>query len=116
MPEQSQRTWVQMRCGKSGTAMLARFELLDGEWCLVSATEFDGGESRSPDAQPLAGDFNVSPEYPGCPECHVKSFVLCGACGELGCWEPNSTFRCGWCGNEGPVSGRIEEVRPSDWV
>jgi hypothetical protein len=111
------RTWVQMGCGQTGTTMLARFELSGDEWCLVSATEFDGGESRSPQAEPMAGSFNVSPGYPGCPDCHANSFVRCGACGELGCWSaPDALFRCGFCGNEGPVSGRIEQVLPSDWV
>ena len=42
------------------------------------------------------------------------SCVRCGQCGMLTCWSLTSEFRCGACGNGGPVSGAITDLNASD--
>lgn len=46
-----------------------------------------------------------------CPFCGNKSFVKCGACGELTCFpEGGKKFKCIPCGNEGEISGTISDM------
>jgi len=95
--------------------MMGRFEFSGGTWYLTSAAEVSAVQSSSPAMGPLSGSFGLSPEYTGCPGCRADSIVCCGVCGELSCWQSSDPrFRCGFCGNEGVVSGRIEQVKPSD--
>jgi len=49
------------------------------------------------------GQFVFSAEFPGCPYCESKSFVLCD-CKNLICYETMSTsFKCPKCGLSGTV-------------
>ena len=115
MPERPRKTWVLMKCSRSPMTMISEFEFSGGAWYLTRATEISRGQSGPPQMEPVAGTFNLSPDYTGCPGCRADSIVCCGACGELSCWKSSDPrFRCGFCGNEGVVSGRIEQVRPSD--
>jgi len=114
MPERPRKTWVLMKCSRSPITMISEFEFSGEAWYLTSATEISDGQSSSPDMEPLAGTFDLSPEYTGCPGCRADSIVCC-SCGELSCWKSSDPrFRCGFCGIEGVVSGRIEQLKPSD--
>ena len=49
------------------------------------------------------GQFEFSPEFPGCPYCNAKWFVLCD-CKTLLCNDLNSSvFKCPVCGVSGSV-------------
>lgn len=43
-------------------------------------------------------------DYPGCPYCKATTFVICGTCGKLNCYNGSRLFSCGWCGVHGVVS------------
>ncbi len=51
----------------------------------------------------IVGDIEVPEEYPGCPYCGSKYFVVCG-CGKLTCNNfPMGQFKCEWCGAAGTL-------------
>ena len=53
----------------------------------------------------IVGDIYPDPEYPGCPYCRGNSFIICGNCGKLYCYnEKNGVSTCEWCGNTGRLS------------
>ncbi len=51
----------------------------------------------------IKGSIYPDPEYPGCPYCGARSFVICG-CGRLNCNNyGENEFVCGWCGAKGEL-------------
>ena len=45
----------------------------------------------------------ASPEYPGCPYCESRGFIVC-SCGRLTCWNGYSrSGTCGFCGTSGEL-------------
>ena len=53
----------------------------------------------------IKGSIEFSAEYPGCPFCDCKGFVLCH-CGHLTCDSQieNGVSTCAWCGSQGRVT------------
>ncbi len=46
-----------------------------------------------------------------CPYCGQKGFVRCGSCNQFICHQyGESHFKCSYCGNEGEVTGTIEDM------
>ena len=52
----------------------------------------------------ISGRVDLDPEYPGCPYCGTRGWVLCGTCGKLMCWDDDESFKCLWCGATGTVT------------
>lgn len=50
----------------------------------------------------VSGNIDFSEDYPGCPYCGAKGWVICD-CGKLTDNEGANWFKCGWCGLEGPL-------------
>ena len=110
------QAWVPMKCGQSSQAMTAYFELADHCWFLTSVTSVPAGQAPVHATTPMVGEFSTSEKYNSCMGCHADSYVRCGRCSNLSCWNTsNSQFRCGWCGQVGYVSGSIESLSPVDW-
>jgi hypothetical protein len=111
------QAWVPMKCGKSSLSTTAHFELEGGCWNLASTALAPATATRAhTEESPMAGQFGISETYAGCAGCRADGYVRCGVCNELGCWNTaEPMFRCGWCGNTGPVSGNIESLDPADW-
>lgn len=56
------------------------------------------------DATIIDGMIEPDAEYPGCPYCGRKSFVVCD-CGKLNCYiSYDGTFKCDWCGKKGTLT------------
>ena len=54
-------------------------------------------------SQRVHGSVELDAEYPGCPYCRTKDFVVCN-CGKLNCHNGNGThFTCNWCGLSGTL-------------
>lgn len=54
----------------------------------------------------LMGSIEPDEEYPGCPYCSTKYFVVCGGCKKLNCnVGVGNTFKCEWCGMSGTLGG-----------
>lgn len=52
----------------------------------------------------IMGDIEPDREYPGCPYCKTKNFVICDKCKHLNCnTSVGGLFTCEWCGNTGTL-------------
>jgi hypothetical protein len=106
--------WAAMRCARTRGDLVARFARQGTEWQLAELTpveeSVDSGEARLH----ISGSFGLAPGYEGCPGCQARGFVECIKCGSLSCWPQTSEYTCGWCGNQGPVSGQIEAIEIVD--
>lgn len=57
------------------------------------------------DATLIDGMIEPDKDYPGCPYCGKRSFVVC-ECGKLNCNISNGDlFTCEWCGLDGNLVG-----------
>ena len=106
--------WVRFFCSQDRRARTAVFTRAGSEWQL-SSVGADSPRASQPGSLPVAGRFGISPGYSGCPRCGNNSYVRCGNCGELSCWNSSSPrFSCGNCANRGEVSGSIESLNATD--
>lgn len=57
----------------------------------------------------IEGKIFPSSDYPGCPYCGTRFFVICTSCRRLNCNNTSSgkAFVCNWCG----AKGELEEYR-----
>ncbi|MUG96837.1 hypothetical protein F7734_32650 [Scytonema sp. UIC 10036] len=63
------------------------------------------------DRSEIAGSFEIDAAYPGCPHCEESSFVKCGSCGKVACWDgKRTTHTCPWCGCKTEISGSIKNL------
>ncbi len=86
-----------------------RFEQYENEWKATWAFPIKKEESikrENYDKTQLKGLIRWDEDYPGCPYCHSKGFVICDNCGGLNCnTNPNDKiFTCGWCGITGELT------------
>lgn len=52
----------------------------------------------------IVGNIDPTPEYPGCPFCGSRYFVIC-SCGKLNCNVfSDGDFICEWCGVHGTLT------------
>jgi hypothetical protein len=106
-----------MRCGRTKAALVARFVRQESVWALESAEVVPAktaGAARD-NAPRVGGGFAIGDTYVGCPECHAGTFVQCGDCKGLTCWDGGRDYVCGHCGVAGAVSeGPIADVAVHD--
>ncbi|MEV6417398.1 hypothetical protein [Kribbella sp. NPDC051718] len=104
--------FVSFTCSSTRHPGVARFERMGEQWVLVGASR------QRPESNPVAaerrtqsGGFACASTYTGCPSCGADSFVQCGGCQSMGCWDNSwPDFNCPTCGNRGPVTGEIKSV------
>lgn len=52
----------------------------------------------------IMGSIEPDEDYPGCPYCKTKYFVICGTCHHLNCnVNTGNIFTCEWCGASGTL-------------
>ena len=61
------------------------------------------------DEKNVHGTVSIDVDYPGCPYCGAKSFVICGNCGSVICYHGQKCVTCPQCGFSGDVTN-IESV------
>lgn len=105
---------VRARCarGRGGFGMrVARGG--EGRWLLTWAfplREAVAGREGYGRAE-ITGRFDFAPEYPGCPHCGDASFVRCGGCGEIACWDSlRRAVTCPWCGATTRIEGTVDRL------
>ena len=84
-----------------------RFEEYENQWKATWAFRIkkEGAEKRENyDKTQLKGLICWGDEYPGCPYCGSRAFVICD-CGGLNCniHSSEEMFTCGWCGKTGTL-------------
>lgn len=65
-------------------------------------------KEREIQAPEFRGTFNNGEL--SCPLCGNRSFVKCGNCKNLTCYDDSGYFTCAICGSQGEVSGYIDSM------
>ncbi|NCC02137.1 MAG: hypothetical protein EOM34_15990 [Clostridia bacterium] len=96
------------KCGESHKAYGVRFERIDSNtWQYTWAFPINekAAKREGYDSTKINGNILPSEDYPGCPYCGSKYFMVC-SCGKLNCniVSPDETATCNWCGSTGYVS------------
>ena len=95
------------RCKESNKIYGVRFQKIrSNQWMYTWAfpVKEDTARREGYDSAVITGAVAPHEEYPGCPYCGSRYFVVCGSCGRLNCKiVTGDTFSCGWCG----MTGRI---------
>lgn len=85
-----------------------RFQRADGGWKYTWAFEMKESSAKREgyDNTQIMGNIYPDDNYPGCPYCGTRYFVVCGNCQHLNCnINTGETFTCDWCGNIGTLGG-----------
>ncbi len=70
-------------------------------WAFTVSEERAKAENYS--VTKIKGRIYPDEEYPGCPYCGAKNFVVC-SCGRLNCYNmEDNKFQCEWCGSKGEL-------------
>lgn len=111
------RVVIPAKCSKTGQPYGMTFrEMQPGEWHLYWAFKLD--ETRlnyeKYENKTIAGNMQFDSSYPGCPHCSSISYVRCGVCKKVACWDNVSQeFHCPWCNSTTPIGGTIAELTAS---
>ena len=63
------------------------------------------------DKTEITGDIRFGAEYRGCPHCGSPSYVKCGTCHKISCWNgSDQTVHCPWCDTTSEIGGTIESL------
>lgn len=98
------------KCPVSHKTYGVRFEKVGKAW------KYDWAFRISPqaasrehyDETKMVGDIFMDSNYPGCPDCEEKCFIIC-SCGHLNCYYvKGKRFVCEWCKQEGTLAGEYK--------
>lgn len=109
MTEKMEARIALCKCKEGKKAYGVRFEKTGKGWKYTWAfpVKEDTAKREGYDETKILGDIGPDANYPGCPFCRAKYFVIC-SCGKLNCNninDPNANFKCEWCGAAGRVVG-----------
>lgn len=103
---QPEATVAACKCREGRRTYGVRFERVSSrQWKYTWAFPMkeDSAKREGYDATVIEGMIDPDPEYPGCPYCGIKYFVIC-SCGKLNCNNSVSgKFTCQWCGTTGTL-------------
>jgi len=106
-------TVVMANCQKRKKIFGIRVEKINNNWHFTWAFPINekAAKREGYDSTTIKGAILIDDEYLGCPYCNSRSFVHCGYCNKISCWDGNnSEFKCPACG----YSGKIEFVESFD--
>ncbi len=90
------------KCGKTNQPYGVRVQKMeDGDWWRTWAFKVKPRYAKSEgyDRNRVNGNLYCTEEYPGCPYCGSLSFVQCGNCQKISCWNGETELTCPWCGD-----------------
>ena len=85
-----------------------RFQRSGADWKYTWAFEMEESSAKREgyDNTEIMGNIYPDKEYPGCPWCGARAFVVCGRCHNLNCnVSAGGAFKCEWCGMVGELGG-----------
>ena len=96
-------TVILMRCKiNKGLSGIRVQKMVDGKWARTWSFKINEriakNENFSDDLQ-LEGMLPTV-DFPGCPYCGSKGFVICNKCKKMTCRANESVMTCSWCGNK----------------
>ena len=108
MTEKMEARVALCKCKEGKRAYGVRFEKIGDGWKYTWAFPVKEAAAKREGYEKTKIIGNIIPDanYPGCPFCKAKSFVVC-SCGKLNCNYvngPSSNFKCEWCGAVGRLT------------
>jgi hypothetical protein len=103
---QKEATVIMASCRKQKRVFGIRAEKIKRDWHFTWAFSIDekAAKREGYDSTSVNGNIIIDNEYPGCPYCDSKSFIQCGNCHKISCWDYETAFfKCPVCGNSGEV-------------
>lgn len=94
------------KCREGRKAFGVRLEKIENGWKYDWAFKLneDRAKKEGYGDTKIVGNIYADPNYPGCPYCKSNSFIVCGGCGKLNCFnDETKSFTCGWCGMTGEI-------------
>ena len=91
---------VLSKCSVHNRLFGIRVEKRGGDWVRTWAFKIDEKRAKNEgfDKTKIVGSLDATTDYPGCPYCGEKNFVMC-ACGKMSCWSSDrKSGTCHWCG------------------
>ena len=87
------------KCSKTGCTFGIRVEKRNNDWVCTWAFPIDEARAKREgfNATKITGSLSLLPEYPGCPHCQANSWVHCGNCGKMSCYDGSTSVRCHHC-------------------
>lgn len=107
MTEKMEARIALCKCKEGKRTYGVRFEKTGEDWKYTWAFPVKEASAKREgyDQTKIIGNISPTADYPGCPFCKTKCFVIC-SCGKLNCNNgTGSIFTCDWCG----ASGRLTE-------
>lgn len=97
------------KCKEGKKTYGVRFEKISSGWKYTWAFPVKEASAKREgyDETKIVGNIAPTSDYPGCPFCGTKHFVIC-VCGKLNCNNgtgASSHFTCNWCGVSGVLDG-----------
>lgn len=116
----NEAVFFDVKCVKEKKLFHARYDFAaDDRWVLTYGIRDDVFKSMSisENAEKNQKTIDLSnartgPQYK-CPYCGNNSFVRCGKCKKLTCYDDSGVFTCVSCGSSGKVSGVISNLEGS---
>jgi hypothetical protein len=102
---------IMARCSKTKKLYGIRIEQRKKDWVRTWAFAIDEKRVKHEgfDTNTVTGSMNATDDFPGCPYCKSKSFVVC-TCQKIGCWNGvEYYYSCPWCNFKGEV-GTAENI------
>lgn len=92
------------RCKEGKKIYAVRMEKTTLGWKYDWAFALSEGRAKSEKytSTKIIGNIYPDTEYPGCPFCGARTFVVC-SCGKLNCYNGEKSFICQWCGAQGEL-------------
>lgn len=109
MTEKMEARIALCKCKEGKRAYGVRFERAGQGWKYTWAFPLKEAAAKREgyDKTQLVGNISPDVDYPGCPFCKAKYFIIC-SCGKLNCNnanDPTAIFKCEWCGATGKLAG-----------
>ena len=113
----NEAVFMDIKCTKEKKLFHLRYDFAaDDRWVLtygirddvfksMSESENSGKSQKTIDIS----EARTGPQYK-CPYCGNDSYVRCGKCRKLTCYDDSGRFSCAHCGNSGKVSGVIKDI------
>lgn len=98
------------KCPKTHQLFGVRFERKNGTWFYNWAFKIreESASKEHYDENVIKGEIDIEEEYPGCPYCGNKGFIVC-SCGKLNCSNiEGNILTCEWCGQQGRLAGAYD--------
>lgn len=98
------------KCPKTHQMYGVRFERKNGTWYYDWAFKIrpESASREKYGETVIKGAIDMDEEYPGCPYCEAKGFIIC-SCGKLNCNNIDGTIlTCEWCGEQGRLAGAYD--------